>query len=415
MDDNGPEKALMPDMRETDVAIVGGGLAGSTAAAMLGRAGIRAVLIDPHPTYPTDFRCEKLDASQVALLHKTGLAGAVLRTATADEEICVARLGRLIDRRPHAQYDFFYDTLVNTVRAEIPPGSVFIPGKVTAIATSPDRQTLTLSNGDEVSARLVVLANGLNLALRHQLGIGREVLSAGHSISIGFNLAPVGRRNFDFRALTYFPERVADRMAYLTLFPIGPIMRANLFVYRDMQDAWLRQMKTAPREALQALMPGLRRLTGETAMSDVKIRPVDLVISTNYRQAGIVLAGDAFATSCPAAGTGCNKVLTDVELLCSHHIPRWLASDGMGADKIAAFYDDPVKVACETFSRDKAFFLRALSTETGALWKARRLMRFVGGASLGVLRRLRANIGAVSRERSSTTAGAAPGLTHWKQ
>jgi 2-polyprenyl-6-methoxyphenol hydroxylase-like FAD-dependent oxidoreductase len=405
----------MPDMRETDVAIVGGGLAGSTAAAMLGRAGIRAALIDPHPVYPPDFRCEKLDASQVALLHKTGLAAPVLRAATVDDEISVARFGRLIDRRPNAQCGFFYDTLVNTVRAEIPPGSVFIPGKVTAIATSPDRQTLTLSTGESITARLVMLTNGLNLALRHQLGIGREVLSACHSISIGFDLAPVGRRSFEFRALTYFPERVADRMAYLTLFPIGHIMRANLFVYRDMQDAWLRQMKTAPREALQALMPGLHKLIGETDMSDVKIRPVDLVVSTNYRQAGIVLAGDAFATSCPAAGTGCNKVLTDVELLCNHHIPRWLASDGMGADKVAAFYDDPVKVACEAFSRDKAFFLRALSTETGALWQARRLMRFVGGVSLGALRRLRARISTASRERSSTAAGAAASLTHWKR
>lgn len=403
----------MPDMRETDVAIVGGGLAGSTAAAMLGRAGIRAVLVDPHPIYPPDFRCEKLDASQVALLHKTGLAGPVLRAVTADEEICVARLGRLIDRRPNAQYDFFYDTLVNTVRAEIPPESVFVAGKVTAIATSPDRQTLTLSTGETISSRLVILTNGLNLGLRHQLGIGREVLSACHSISIGFNLAPVGRRGFDFRALTYFPEHVADRMAYLTLFPIGHITRANLFVYRDMQDAWLRQMKAAPREALQALMPGLRKLTGETDVSDVKIRPVDLVVSTNYRQAGIVLAGDAFATSCPAAGTGCNKVLTDVELLCNHHIPHWLKSDGMGADKIAAFYDDPVKIACETFSRDKAFFLRALSTKTGSLWRARRLMRFVGGASLGALRRLRARVSTASRE--STAADAAPGLSQWKQ
>src|SRR5262245_32092552 len=110
-------------MRKTDVAIVGGGLAGSTAAAMLGRAGIRAVLIDPHPNYPPDFRCEKLDASQVALLRKTGLAGPVLRAVTMDEEICVARFGRLIDRRPNAQYDFFYDKLVNTVRAEIPSGT----------------------------------------------------------------------------------------------------------------------------------------------------------------------------------------------------------------------------------------------------------------------------------------------------
>lgn len=46
-------------MRYTDIAIIGGGLAGSTAAAMLGRAGISAVLIDPHETYPADFRVEK--------------------------------------------------------------------------------------------------------------------------------------------------------------------------------------------------------------------------------------------------------------------------------------------------------------------------------------------------------------------
>jgi 2-polyprenyl-6-methoxyphenol hydroxylase-like FAD-dependent oxidoreductase len=48
-------------MRHTDIAIVGGGLAGSTAAAMLARAGVRAILIDPHTSYPPDFRCEKLD------------------------------------------------------------------------------------------------------------------------------------------------------------------------------------------------------------------------------------------------------------------------------------------------------------------------------------------------------------------
>jgi flavin-dependent dehydrogenase len=36
-------------MKYADVAIIGGGLAGSTAAAMLGRASIAAVLIDPHP------------------------------------------------------------------------------------------------------------------------------------------------------------------------------------------------------------------------------------------------------------------------------------------------------------------------------------------------------------------------------
>lgn len=44
-------------MRETDILIAGGGLAGSTAAAMLGRAGFSVVLVDPHSVYPPDFRC----------------------------------------------------------------------------------------------------------------------------------------------------------------------------------------------------------------------------------------------------------------------------------------------------------------------------------------------------------------------
>ena len=61
-------------MKTCDIAIAGGGLAGSTAAAMLGKAGYDVVLIDPHDAYPAEFRCEKLDASQVELLRKTGLA-----------------------------------------------------------------------------------------------------------------------------------------------------------------------------------------------------------------------------------------------------------------------------------------------------------------------------------------------------
>ena len=87
----------------------------------------------------------------------------------------------------------------------------------------------------------------------------------------------------------------------------------------------------------------------------VKIRPVDLYVTKGYRQDGIVLVGDAFATSCPAAGTGARKVLVDVERLCNVHIPRWLATPGMGEAKIAAFYDDPVKQACDTLRQTRPF------------------------------------------------------------
>ena len=87
-----------------------------------------------------------------------------------------------------------------------------------------------------------------------------------------------------------------------------------------------------------------------TVPSFVQIRPVDLYVTKGYRQDGVVLVGDAFSSSCPAAGTGARKVLVDVERLCNVHIPRWLATPGMGEAKIAAFYDDPVKQACDALS-----------------------------------------------------------------
>jgi hypothetical protein len=92
-------------VRHTDVAVVGGGLAGSAAAAMLGRAGHQAILIDPRPLYPNDFRCEKLDASQIRLLQQMGLADAVSRAATIDQRMWIARFCRVVEKRPSGQFD----------------------------------------------------------------------------------------------------------------------------------------------------------------------------------------------------------------------------------------------------------------------------------------------------------------------
>ncbi|MGE0521696.1 MAG: FAD-dependent oxidoreductase [Variibacter sp.] len=380
-------------MRRMDIAIVGGGLAGSLAAVMLGRAGADVTLIDPHEVYPPDFRCEKLDGSQIAVLHKTGLAPAVFKAASPDDEIVTARGGRIIDRRPHNQCGILYDDLVNTVRREIPAGVTVIVGKVTEIANGPDRQSLTLANGETLSARLVVLASGLNIGLRHMLGIERELLSASHSVSVGFDVSPAGQARFPFRALTYYPQSIADRMAYLSLFPIQSGTRANLFLYRDMEDPLLRMLRTAPHEALLSLMPDLERVTGPLQVNGfVKIRPVDLCRMRNPLRDGVVLVGDAFATSCPAAGTGTNKVLTDIERLCNVHIPRWLLSPGMDSAKIKEFYDDPVKTETDAQAEAKAFFLRSLSTDPGLLWEARRQIRRIGHAAVGALRCARTNV-----------------------
>jgi 2-polyprenyl-6-methoxyphenol hydroxylase-like FAD-dependent oxidoreductase len=374
-------------MRQTDIAIAGGGLAGSLAAAMLGRAGYSVVLIDPHPAYPPDFRCEKLDGGQVKVLRKTGIADAVLCAATFDGETWIARFGRLLERRPGDQHGIMYDTLVNTIRTQIPASVEFILDKVIDVATSDERQTVTLGKGEPISARLVVVANGLNIGLRHKLGMERQDLSKCHSMMLGFDLVPAGRPAFGFPGMTYYGEHPRDRTAYITLFPIGDTMRANLSCYRGMDDPWLREFRQAPRDTLKTLMPGLEKIVGDYDVAGaIKIRPVDLYLTTGCRKAGVVLVGDAFATSCPGGGTGAGKALVDVERLCNAHIPRWLETPGMSADKIATFYDDPVKQASDTHSVTKAFWLKSMSIDPGIAWAARRWARFIARFVLGKLR-----------------------------
>ena len=182
-------------------------------------------------------------------------------------------------------------------------------------------------------------------------------------------------------------------MAYLSIFPIDGGMRANLMVYRDMTDPWLPAFKEAPEAAMLAMMPGLENMMGEFKVSGaVKIRPADLCVSEGHVQSGIVLVGDAFSTSCPAAGTGTTKVFTDVERLCNVYIPRWLSTEGMAAEKIAEFYDDPEKKACEARCLAKAYHLRSLSIDNGLSWRAQRWARFIvrlaQGTRLAIGRRL---------------------------
>jgi hypothetical protein len=157
-----------------------------------------------------------------------------------------------------------------------------------------------------------------------------------------------------------------------------------------MTDPWFARLRKTPRETLLEAIPRLEQAIGPFEVSgQVWIRPADLYQTTGVEQAGIVLVGDAFATSCPAAGTGSGKVFTDVERLCNRYVPDWLASDGMAAAKIAAFYADPDKIAYDRYSRDLAFSLKSTSIDPGPIWTARRWGKFVVRWGLGIVRRLR--------------------------
>lgn len=362
-----------------DVAIVGGGLSGSLAAAVLTRAGYKIALIDKRAVYPDEFRVEKLGGGQVEILKRLGLLEPLARRASAFDTTLNIREGKLVDVSRGVNYGLPYAPMVAIARSQIADPAAFIVDQVQSIATtSRHLQRITLASGNEIVARLVILATGMAGALSHSLGIARRVLVSRHSLAFGFTIAPEQGTSFDFPALTCYGERTVDGIDYLSIFPMPEGMRANLFMFRDPNDPIMRELRRDPKSTLYRLMPGLRTYLGDFRVTDrVHHWVMDLAAAEGHLQPGVVLIGDAFQTSCPAAGTGVSRLLVDIERLCTVYVPQWLKTDGMGVDKIAQFYADEAKMASDQHAFAMAHFRQALTSDSRISWGLRRRMHFL--------------------------------------
>ena len=76
----------------------------------------------------------------------------------------------------------------------------------------------------------------------------------------------------------------------------------------------------------------------------------------------------------------------------------------MAEAKIAAFYDDPVKTACDTHSLRKARHLRSLSTEISIPWRVRRWGRSLGHVGAIAVRHTRQRLPLPGQHRRAVSS-----------
>lgn len=361
-----------PALRRADVVIIGAGLAGCVAASTLAQAEADVVLIDAAAVVPPSLRAEKLGTDILALFDRLGLGRTVRAASTPISSVWIARFGRVMKRRARLEHAFSYKTLVTALRTTLPERVDLRFGRIVDVTTGPDRQRVALNDGTAIEARLLVVATGPSAAIHRRVGIEVVEATRDHSICIGFFLKqPPG--DFPFESIVYHGERRSDRVSYISLFPIGERMRANLFVYRAHDEPWMQAFRNAPAQTLRRTLPNLERVCGPIEIDgSVDIRPIDLRLTDGHERDGVVLIGDAYCTSCPVSGTGMHKALVDVERLCREHVPAWLATPGMGAGKIAAFYADRVKLDFDRSSLALSDRLRNLAVGRGARWRLAR-------------------------------------------
>lgn len=367
--------------RDTDVMIVGAGLAGATAATLLARSGFSVVLIDRHREYPACFKAEKIEADQAELLRRMRMFGSLEPTLGVIREVTTVRRGE-VSHRELEQYGGYYHAIANQVRSQLPTEVEFRLGRVTDLSTGTTQQSVTLSDGTVLTARLLVLASGSTARLGEHLGIGRRMISEKHSLSFGFSITRVDDAPFDFDSINYYSEDIDAQVGYVTLFAFpNDEMRANLFTFWDPKDPRVKDMIQQPERELERLFPRLASFSGAFRVTTkVSTGVIDLYEPLGHRQAGVALVGDSYQGACPSTGTGLSKVLTDVDVLCNECIPRWLATPGMGAEKINEYYDSAVKRASDRFSLGAAFHSREValaSTRFNRLQRTRAWIRTV--------------------------------------
>jgi 2-polyprenyl-6-methoxyphenol hydroxylase-like FAD-dependent oxidoreductase len=358
----------------SEIIIVGAGMAGTTLAAVLGQQGRRSILVDPWPSYPQVFKAEKIDCQEALLLRNLGLLDYLLPHSRRWTEVRAGYDGRIFKTVRTEQYGIHYPDMVNALRANLPPAVDYRRDRVELIANSGDVQRVKLRGGEELTSRLVVLASGSSSGLLANLKLRRRVLQKDQSLIFGFDVAASAARPFDFDSTTYYSVSPSTCISYLTLFKVLKTMRANLFIYRSAYDPWVRDFILEPEQMLRRHLPMLSRITGDfRVVSKVESGRVDLYQVDGNPQPGVVLIGDAFQSVCPSTGLGLHKILTDVVVL-SACIPLWLATQGMGADKLADFYNHPDKLAVDSQALRRARNDRSVSIDTSVRWQVHRFL-----------------------------------------
>ena len=353
-----------------DVAIVGAGLAGIAAASVLDRIGYRVALIGAGTAPPHDFRAETFGDGQCEQLRRLGLFNDIVDAGTLVARVVCARHGRIIEQVEVEELNLTYPAMIAALQRQLPFSVTAIAERAIGLETGPQQQRVHLADGRQVEARLLLLATGPSERLPRLLGVERQMKHKAQCLTFGFDVAADG---FDLPSLVYYGETLHDRVDYLRLFPIGNLLRANLFTYWSASQPQSRAMREDPGAALYRHLPGLRHVAPDLRpYGKVDVRVTDIYCAAPPRHDGVILIGDAFRMSSPAAGTGLTCLLTDLERLCSRYIPQWLEAPDVGADRLAEYYRDAPKVRSDEHAFDLADYRQKLTCATGLRWAVHR-------------------------------------------
>lgn len=306
-----------------DIVIVGAGPVGLTMALALTRSmtGLKVALVDRRPlSVPKDQRSSTIAAGVRRVFEELGLWSALAASAEPVRQMKITDSGPGDIARPQflrfegdvVPGEPFAHLVPNTLVAEALLNAisgtveVFAPAEITGYAVTTGSARLDFADGQSVTTRLVIAADGVNSAMRERAGIG----TLGHDYGQAGVVATISH------ALPH------DGTAYEHFRPAGPFASLPLPGNRS-SLVWTETLAEAAR--LKALPPAELALAIEAAMgsslgavtvdSPVEAYPLRLRLARQIVGPRLALIGDAAHVVHPIAGQGLNLGLKDVAAL----------------------------------------------------------------------------------------------------
>ena len=308
-----------------DVAIAGGGMIGAACALGLARKGFEVVLIEAREPAPwragdrEDLRVIALAPSSAKLLHTLDAWSAVRDARVspyARMHVWDAESGASLDfdaaSEGRAELGWIVENklLQWTLWQALDQAGVrrVCPGELRDFGARPDRVALELNEGEPLSARMLVIADGAKSTLRDKAGIATR------------------GRDYTQRAVVAHvaTEKPHEAAAWQRFLPGGPIA---LLPLRDGRSSIVWTLPEAEARRVLALEDRvfceavgiatdfrLGRVVETTPRASFPLR---LQLAQAYASGRCVLLGDAAHAVHPLAGQGANLGLRDVAELVS--------------------------------------------------------------------------------------------------
>ncbi|ALR14619.1 FAD-dependent 2-octaprenylphenol hydroxylase [Vibrio natriegens] len=335
-------------MQSVDIAIIGGGMVGLALAAAFKDSDLRIAVIegsvpDDKLNELPDVRVSALSRSSETILRKLGAwQGIEQRRASPYygmevwEQDSFAKIE--FDAQSMAQPDLGHIVENRVIQLALLEQvekqdnvTLFMPARCATLAVGEQESWLTLDNGQAMTAKLVVGADGANSWLRRQMDIPLTHWDYGHSALVA-NVKTAEPHN-------HIARQIFTPHGPLALLPMSQPNMCSI-VWSTEPDRAEHLLAMDEHEFNKALTSefdarlGLCGVVGARAAFPLKMRYArDFVVER------VALVGDAAHTIHPLAGQGVNLGLLDAASLAQEVLALWNQGQDIGSKRNLRSYE----------------------------------------------------------------------------